>query len=81
MYSLLWCADVLVTEVSGVYESTETVLQPCPHSNTLTWAAAIIKMLPNLNMCACKNMFIVYTVVRKYMKNGFLCVSFSDCVL
>ena len=50
MHSLLWCADVLVAEVSSVYESTEPVLQSRPHTNTLTRAAAIVKVLPNLHM-------------------------------
>jgi hypothetical protein len=50
MHSLLWCADVLVAEVSCVYESTEPILQSRPHTNTLTRTAAIVKVLPNLHM-------------------------------
>ena len=52
MYSLLWCADVLITEVSCVYESTKAILQPRPHPYALSRAAAIVKVLPNLHMHA-----------------------------
>ena len=53
MHSLLRCADMLVAEISSVYESTEPILQPRPHTNTLTRAAAIIKVLPHLHMYVC----------------------------
>ena len=46
--SLLRCTDVLVAEVSGVDEATESILQTCPHSNALTGAAPVVKVLPHL---------------------------------
>jgi hypothetical protein len=42
---------VFVAEVSCVYESAEPILQPRPHTNPLTRAAPIVKVLPNLRMC------------------------------
>lgn len=60
MDSLLGGADVFVAEIPGVDESSEPVLQSCPHTNPLTRAAAVIKMLPHLK---------VHTRYIKHTKN------------
>ena len=48
MDPLLWGVDLTVTEVLGVDESRQTVLQSSSYPNTLSRTASIIKMLPYL---------------------------------
>ena len=60
MNPLLWGTDVFVTEVPGVYESTEAILQPHPHTNALARTAAIIKVLPHLHVHVHVHNYITY---------------------
>lgn len=64
MNPLLRGTDVFVAEVPGVDEPTEAVLKPHPHTNALTGAAAIVKVLPHLHhMCAgCHDTMYMYKV-------------------
>ena len=50
MNPLLWGTDVFVTEVSGVYEPTKTILQPHPYTDALARTAAIVEVLPDLHV-------------------------------
>lgn len=46
----LWGIDLLVAEVPGEDESTQTILQSGTDTYTLSWTTPIIKMLPHLHM-------------------------------
>ena len=46
--SLFWVADRFITEVLGEYEAGQSILQPCPHSDTLPRATSLIDMIPHL---------------------------------
>ena len=48
MYSFLGSVDLAVTEVLGVDEARQPILQPGPHTNALTRTAPIIEVLPHL---------------------------------
>ena len=67
MYSLLRSIDLTVTEVLGVYEARETILKTSTHSNTLTWTATIIKVLPYLSEEGSNNSSTSALVMCMYM--------------
>ena len=74
MYSLLWCADMFIAEVSRVYEPTKAVLQSRPHPNALTRTATIIKVLPNLQM------YDAFSYTYLASNGKFVCMRVCVCV-
>ena len=46
--SFLWCTDRFIAKVLGEYEAGQSILQPCPHPNTLSWTAPLVNMIPHL---------------------------------